>query len=346
MSLQPRSFYIILMLLTIIACQKQQFVVRPVFYFWQTHLDTQNFPNEFVQQQKLERLYICLLNIEVNAQNQAKPSIETKVDWSIIPNQINIVPVIYIPNRVFERMDSVEIEHFVQNLSRFFSEKTLPSVSQRFVEVQIDCDWTERTRAAYFSFLQKFKKQIQRPLSATIRLHQIKYRHKTGIPPVDRGALMMYNLNAPNKFSEQNSIFNITECRKYLEGQKQYELPLDIALPLFSWGLVFRNKEYKGILNGLHTTESKNLSFLKSFTEGGKNYFHVTQDTVFRNLYLRYGDEIEIEEVFEKDLFDAANLARPMLNSDTTNLIFYHLNSSILKNYNADVFQKIAHRLR
>ena len=116
MSLQPRSFYIILMLLTIIACQKQQFVVRPAFYFWQTHLDTQNFPTEFVQQQKLNRLYICLLNIEVNAQNQAKPSIETKVDWSIIPNQINIVPVIYIPNRVFERMDSVGIEHFVQNL--------------------------------------------------------------------------------------------------------------------------------------------------------------------------------------------------------------------------------------
>ena len=343
-----KTVIVLIFWLSMIGCQKEQFVViRPAFYFWQTHLDTQNFPTDFVQQQqKLERLYICLLNIEVNAQNRAQPSVETTVDWAIIPTQVDIVPVVYIPNRVFELMDSVGIEHFAQNLTRFFSEKIPPSVSQRFAEVQLDCDWTERTRAAYFSFLKQFKKQIQKPLSATIRLHQIKYRHKTGIPPVDRGALMMYNLNAPNKFSEQNSIFNITECRKYLDGQKQYELPLDIALPLFSWGLVFRNKEYQGILNGLNSNESKNLPFLHQNTEGGKNYFHVKQDTVFRNLYLRYGDEIEIEEVFEKDLLDAADLARPMLNSDTTNLIFYHLNSSILKNYNADVFQKIAHRLR
>ena len=327
------------------ACQHKQTVVQPAFYFWQTHLGTDNFPIDFVKQQHINTLYVCLLNIEVNAQNQAVPSVQTSVDWSIIPTDVRIVPVVYIPNRVFERVDTSEISHFALNLTRFFKEKIPPSVFSRFSEVQLDCDWTEKTRAGYFSFLKNFKQQIQLPLSATIRLHQVKYRNKTGIPPVERGALMLYNLNAPNRFSEKNSIFDKEECGKYLKVAKQYELPLDMAFPLFSWGLVFRNKAYQGILNGMTSAECRSLSFLSAQKNIGKNYFHVTQDTVFNGLYLRNGDEIEVEEIAEKDLLDAADLAAPLLNSDTTNMIFYHLNSSIIKNYNADVFQKIANRL-
>ncbi|MBL7815701.1 MAG: hypothetical protein JNL70_11875 [Saprospiraceae bacterium] len=296
-----------------------------------------------MKQQNGQRLYIAVLNIETNAKNEAVPSIETNVDWSILPQSIQIVPVVYIPNHVFERIDKTAIEHFVKNLSHYFLNKIPPSVF--FPEIQIDCDWTEKTRVAYFSFLEKLKLQVQKPISATIRLHQIKYRSKTGIPPVDKGALMMYNLNAPNKYSSQNSIFDANECEKYLKGQKRYDLPLDIALPVFSWGLVFRNKQYQGIFNGLSIDESKNLSFLNLNTEGGKNYFQVVQDTVFRGLYLRYGDEIEIEEVNENDLYDAAKLARPMLNNDTTNVVFYHLNSSIIKNLDAHVFQKVLNYL-
>ena len=130
-----------------------------------------------------------------------------------------------------------------------------------------------------------------------------------------------------------------------MKNAKTYELPLDIALPLFSWGLVFRNRQYQGILNGMNSTECRALSFLSPPKNNEKKYFTVTADTVFKGLYLRNGDEIEIEEVSERDLFDAADLAAPLINSDTTHLIFYHLNSSIIKNYNANVFQKILNRL-
>jgi hypothetical protein len=333
------------LVLTATACQNNKTVVQPAFYFWQTHLNAGNFPIDFVKQQNIKKLYICLLNIEANAQNQAVPSVETTVDWSVLPSDMGIVPVVYIPNRVFERIDTAEIKRFSVNLSRFFKEKLPPSVSSRFQEVQLDCDWTEKTRAGYFMFLKQFKQQIQLPLSATIRLHQVKYRHKTGVPPVDHGALMVYNLTAPNKFSDKSSIFDAEEAGKYLKGAKTYELPLDMAFPLFSWGLVFRNREYKGIFSGLNSEECRALTFLIPPTNSQKKYFEVNTDTVFKGIYLRNGDEIEIEEVSEKDLLDAAKLAAPLLNSDTTNAIFYHLNSFILKNYNADVFQKVANRL-
>ena len=332
--------------LSITNCQKKETVIRPAFYFWQTHLDKDNFESDFVRQQGIERLYICLLNVEINPQNQVVPRMQTAVDWSILPPKVSVVPVIYLPNRVFEHLDSLEIGRFAENLTRFFSEKIPPSVFSTFSEIQLDCDWTEKTRGAYFDFLKRFKTLIHKPLSATIRLHQIKYRKKTGIPPVERGALMLYNLNAPNQFSEKNSIFDAAECRKYLDNAKPYELPLDVALPLFSWGLAFRNQQYQGIFNGLNTTEARNLSFLKSNNAARKNYFQVAQDTVFRDLYLRNGDEIEVEEISENDLLAAADMAKTALNADTTNVIFYHLNGSILKNYTPDVFKKVLNRLR
>ena len=328
-----------------LACSDKKRVVEPSFYFWQTHLNSDNFPIDFVQNQSVKKLYICLLNIEVNAQNQAVPSVQTAVNWSILPSNMAIVPVIYVPNRVFERIDTAEISHFSSNLNRFFNEKIPPSVFSRFSEIQLDCDWTEKTRAGYFLFLTQFKQQINLPLSATIRLHQVKYRKKTGIPPVERGALMLYNLTAPNKYTDKNSIFDAEECGQYLKNAKAYELPLDMAFPLFSWGLVFRNKQYQGIFNGMNRTECRSLSFLMPPTNAENKYFPVVQDTVFRGLYLRNGDEIGIEEVREKDLFAAADLAAPLLNSDTTHIIFYHLSLSILKNYDADVFQKMANRL-
>ena len=78
------------------------------------------------------------------------------------------------------------------------------------VEVQFDCDWTQITKNNFFYFLSYFKKQLANRISmttpdplrdlqtepvvsATIRLHQLKFPEKTGVPPVDKGMLMFYN---------------------------------------------------------------------------------------------------------------------------------------------------------
>ncbi len=68
-------------------------------------------------------------------------------------------------------------------------------------EIQIDCDWTERTRNAYFQLLTALKREpfLQgKILSATIRLHQVKYVQRSGIPPADRGRVCFFLLDAPS----------------------------------------------------------------------------------------------------------------------------------------------------
>ncbi|MEZ4901823.1 MAG: hypothetical protein R2822_08725 [Spirosomataceae bacterium] len=49
-------------------------------------------------------------------------------------------------------------------------------------EVQIDCDWTVATKAKYFRLLQQISALLPPSviLSATIRLHQIKFYRTTG----------------------------------------------------------------------------------------------------------------------------------------------------------------------
>ncbi len=79
------------------------------------------------------------------------------------------------------------------------------SVSIKCRALQIDCDWTTKTAPKYFYFLQQIREKLDAHedggtfaslamLSATIRLHQVKYPEKSGMPPVDKGVLMFYNM--------------------------------------------------------------------------------------------------------------------------------------------------------
>ena len=64
-------------------------------------------------------------------------------------------------------------------------------------EIQLDCDWNSSTQKKYFNLIEEMKlyptwENIV--WSATIRLHQLKYPKQTGVPPVNKGVLMFYNM--------------------------------------------------------------------------------------------------------------------------------------------------------
>ena len=58
---------------------------------------------------------------------------------------------------------------------------------------------------------------------------------------------MCYNLTSHTEHTTENSIGTSKEVDDYItEGG--YTLPLDLALPLYSWSVVFRGNQFKGIL--------------------------------------------------------------------------------------------------
>src|SRR6185295_19004173 len=131
--------------------------------------------------------------------------------------------------------------------------KTISIVGPDFFEIQIECDWNASTRESYFLLLRTIRAQLHagKILSGTIRLHQIKYRAQTGVPPLDRGVLMFYGMGDPASPGEKNSILDLDTARKYTAYLKNYPLFLDAALPVYQWGILFHEDHFRGIIRSL-----------------------------------------------------------------------------------------------
>jgi len=208
-------------------------------------------------------------------------------------------------------------------------------------EIQLDCDWTEKTKEKYFNFTNDFKLhcvQENISVSATIRLHQVKYFEMTGVPPVDRGSLMFYNMSSVADLATKNSIFNEEIARKYLVNFDRYPLKLDVILPAFSWGVLFRNNKINGIINDVKIEElsnNENIELLKS------NLYRVVKNIFFHERYLKKNDQIRIEEITPETTELTAELIAPYIKNDSIVVSIYHLNKELIKNYDKGDIQDI-----
>lgn len=202
-------------------------------------------------------------------------------------------------------------------------------------EVQFDCDWTESTRDKYFAFLEECNRLFEEKLvSSTIRLYQYKYPEKAGIPPVKRGMLMCYNAGDVRDPKGGNSIFELDEVMKYLEDG-EYKLPLDYALPIFEWVLLYQNGEIKQILP---------YSFLSDYgilLDGDYPNFKVNTDFTFgdraNSILIRKGDNIRVESPDKGEVIKlAAYLGRNKNNSDAS-ITLYHLSHDAIQKYSKEI---------
>ena len=152
-------------------------------------------------------------------------------------------------------MPNLDIEDLAQKTIRLVEEINAKN-KINCQEIQIDCDWTLKSKDNYLKFIERFKKLSQKKLSATIRLHQVKYFKKTKIPNVDSGVLMYYNMGtiAPDSL---NSIYNKKIAEKYLKSLKKYPLHLDFALPIYSWAVHIRNQKVIGLRSKINVRELK-----------------------------------------------------------------------------------------
>ena len=115
-------------------------------------------------------------------------------------------------------------------------------------EIQIDCDWTMRTRKVYYDFLKRLvdrAKEKDVKISTTIRLHQLTQP----VPPVERGVLMMYNTGDVRQWEGTNPILDMKDAGPYMRHLKKYDLPLSTAYPVFAWQVLFRGDKYIGIMH-------------------------------------------------------------------------------------------------
>lgn len=331
-------------LLALTLCCQQKKHVQPAFYHWQTEFNLTNVEENYLDSLGVKKMYVKFFDVDWN-ENQAIPVPLAEVeigkleDWKA--GNLEIIPCIFITNRTFQNISEDKIEW----LSKRIQEKlfALKPDNLIFKGIQFDCDWTPSTRDRFFKFLEIFKKLIENQgvkLSATIRLHQFRNFEKTGIPPVDRGMLMFYNTGDVENWDEENSILNLQAAETYLAPNTQYPMPLDLALPIFHWGVLFRDGKMIRLINNLETSK---LQDTLRFHKIDNNRFEVLKSTYLDGYYLYENDRIRTETIDTTLLTKAADLLTNRIKNRNLTLAFYHLDTSTIKHFPHEFLEKITH---
>ncbi|MGN6477675.1 MAG: hypothetical protein ACTHKV_10655, partial [Flavipsychrobacter sp.] len=236
-------------------------------------------------------------------------------------------PVVFITNAVFQHISPAQSDELAKHIATKLVAIAHSQHITSYNEVQIDCDWTPGTKEKYFRFLQKIKQEIGlKKLSATIRLYPYKYPGKAGVPPVDKGVLMCYNIGGINTPLTQNSILNLSQFKTYMNAG-HYPLPLDIALPVFGWYAWFRGNSFKGIVY-----EGEEYTSQYFFYKATGNSYIFSIDTAINGRYFREGDLLRREYLDEKELEQVATLVTKKIPS-ANRIIFYYWNADYIHKY-------------
>jgi len=243
----------------------------------------------------------------------------TEVDT--VYRSMNVVPVVFIKNKVLK---DASINILAKKIQRLVDEISKHQFKKSIRQLQIDCDWSTTTKNAYFSLLSELGKYYE--VSVTIRLHQIKYKNKTGIPPVLHGVLMLYNVGDLSDFSK-NSILDSRIVESYINESSDYPIPLDIALPLFSQTVLKNNSGKIKLVKGIYRSGLKNDQ--THFKEENSNLYRVEKDTLYKGFYLSVGNQIKLEEITHNEIvksYDCIENSKIKVGE----LVFYHLDTTVI----------------
>lgn len=319
--------------------------VERAFYYWKSDKDRMDAKEyELLDTLKVKKLYVKFFEVKYDETMGNIPISKTNLneygwyDNDKPKDSLLIIPTVFIKNDVFLKSSKAEIDTLASNVkhlvSRYFDRRFSNYVGYK--EIQIDCDWTLKSKENYFYFLRQLAQVSKKELSCTLRLYPYKYRTKMGIPPVNRVTLMCYNLISPFSDNTKNSILDIDELASYLTVEEKYPIHLDVALPLFSWAHHYQYDEFKEFVN-------LDKNFLKEACEQkNEMWFEVKKDTSFNDFYFRVGDKIKYEDVSEKKIRNAIGKLKESGKFDaTTTITFFHLDPIITNKYNYETLNSL-----
>lgn len=320
-------------LLALFSCGKTE---KPAvaFYYWKTNFSLSTTEKQVLKDNKVVKIYLRYFDLALDSNSQARPV--SPVQFLQKPVGLQIIPVIYIKNEVLlsAKTDNTELARKTTDFISQINTKTGISCN----EIQIDCDWTLQSRDKYMDFIAVFKKSCGKKLSATIRMHQIKYSGKTRIPDVNQGVLMYYNMGKIAA-DAANSIYDRAVAERYLKSLKNYPLPLDIALPVYSWAVHIRNGKVIRLKNKCSIGD---LAKDTNFVPEGQRFFRATNSHYQDGVFYRKGDLLKIEGTSNNDLLEMAQDLAQNVKNAPREIIFYDLDDLNLKNYEKSIFEKVA----
>lgn len=319
--------YILLLihaLLIVSSCQKHEKQIN--FYHWKTNVSIGQSEKEYVQALATKKVYMRMFDIDDEGNGAAPKGKVNTFDSKQL--DVEYIPVVFVTNRTFTKKSDSEIHQLADKAYNLIAEICTTNGIAAYNEIQIDCDWTNGTRYAYFKFLEELKSISGKEVTCTIRLHQVKYRNTTGVPPVDKGYIMCYATNNPSDENVENSILDIKLLKDYMSSINDYPLTFDIALPIYSWAVVTNHLGKIKLINAITPGELDTAYFRQEST----NNYRVIKDGFLRNIYLNEGFKLRIESISPQLLDEAKTYLNGHVKKEYA-VIYYHLDEKFLKQY-------------
>ena len=248
------SAYIgLLLVLTVTSCQQRERLAEGnAVYYWRTDFRLDSTERAFLSLYNINKVYCRYFDVVMSEEQGPVPNATITFSDSL-PIGVEMIPTIYITEDCMHQASKGLAEKLVKRIQQMNETNDIKGVQ----EIQIDCDYTAKSRKVYYQFLKEVKLAWKQRLSTTIRLHQLSMEE----PPVDYGALMLYNTGDPRKWTERNPILDARDVYPYVKRLDDYPLPLAAAYPVFSWLRVIQG------VNIEHTVEADEIIKVKQMVE-------------------------------------------------------------------------------
>lgn len=244
-----------------ISCGKQRYQDESLeqsngVYYWRTDLHLDSTERAFLKQHHINKVYCRYFDVVMSDDGTEPKPNATIAFTDTLPAGIELIPTVYITEDCMHKPHKDLAEKLVKRIMQMNETNHIGNVH----EIQIDCDYTSKSRATYYQFLEQVRHHLSPTsyhLSTTIRLHQLSMP----VPPVDYGVLMVYNTGDPRKWLERNPILDYRDVYPYLNKLAQYQLPLAAAYPVYQWIRNIQNVRIE------HTVEAAELLKVKKALE-------------------------------------------------------------------------------
>jgi len=238
------------------------------FYYWHPGFGLDSLQDTTLRRNGVRTLYIRYFDVDWLPADSAPVSLFT-TDYRNAAPTGDVIPVISIRDRVFDRLTPATIPGFAAGI---FSRVRSINASRRLQnrEIQFDCDWSEKSQRNYFFFLQEYHRISVQAVSAAIRMNQLRYPDRAGIPPVDYGVLFYFNLQETDTGDVQ-SLFERPVAHRFTPSLRSYPLTLDIALPLFGSGKSRDGEELFDIISDVNRHSNHHIRNLIFFNLDDRN---------------------------------------------------------------------------
>ena len=299
------------------------------FYYWKSKCAIGETERAYFNQLESQRLFVRLFDVAMENGTAVPVGPIQGFDKGALPSDsTTVIPVVFITNETFYNcIDEESVARLASNVNNGIAHY-MGKADVAYDEIQIDCDWTERTRSAYFRFLEALAEKSQCDISCTLRLHQIRDREKTGVPPVSRGSLMCYATSSPMEGDTRNSILDMELLKAYTININDYPLDFDVILPIYSWGIVTNHLGQVKLVNGLTEDDLQTPMFEKQ----DDNLYLVKEDGFVQSLYVNSGFTIKIEKISPELLAEAKQYLDRQIDRDFP-WVYFHLSQGFLNRF-------------